>query len=354
MGEFNDSAHGFGFAVEFPTDDIGGTVGRAVSMPDRTLGKTAVGSGIAAAFLCAALLAPQISAVLAEGGDGSSTFFMHEMQAKKAVVRPAFVPVAAPASLGKPVAARANLGRAIYSFTPPAANRIYAAKPRAPRSVIHARLIPASVESSGSAAVGNGRQSVCVRLCDGYFFPVGDLNGASEVPAQEAVCDNLCPGAPTRLYVLPSGSDNIEDAVSVRDSQSYSALPVAFNHTSRTERTCACHAELRPPSQKLLQDFTLRKGDGVMTPKGIKVFHGAQHWPYRRNDFLSLAETQDLSGADRGALAAIEQAAKGIRPVIPVGKPIIAPTKINATPVRTRRDANGKDIRIVGPQANLE
>ena len=343
MSDLTKAAHAFGFAVEFPVDDVNVTAARGEYSPGRKLSKTAVGSGFAAAMLCAMLLAPQISAVLAEGGDGSNTFFLHEQQAKKAAARPVLAPAAAPA------AAPAYLGKALYSFTPAPVRWIHAAKAGAPRNII-----PASTGSGASAAIGNGRQSVCVRLCDGYFFPVGDLNGTDEIPSQEAVCDNLCPGAPTRLYVLPSGSDNIEDAVSVRDSKPYTALPVAFNHTSKTERTCACHAELRLPSQKLLQDFTLRKGDGVMTPKGIRVFHGSHHWPYIRNDFLSLAETKDLSGADWGALAAIERASKGFRPAVAAGKPVSAPTKAIATPMRTRRDSNGKDIRVVGPQAILE
>ena len=56
-----------------------------------------------------------------------------------------------------------------------------------------------------------GREPVCVRLCDGFFFP---LTGASyDTASQSAACNSLCPDAPTEVY-YKSGSDRIEDSIS--------------------------------------------------------------------------------------------------------------------------------------------
>ena len=87
-----------------------------------------------------------------------------------------------------------------------------------------------------------------------------------------------------------------------------------------------------------------------MTPRGIRLFAGAQHWPYKRNDFLSLAATKNLTGSDRGALAAIERVVRGQSQVIKRGTAVASPAlRIAAKTNATTLDANGNTIRIVGP-----
>jgi Protein of unknown function (DUF2865) len=150
------------------------------------------------------------------------------------------------------------------------------------------------------------RRSVCVRLCDGYFFPVGPLSQASDLPDHEAACTGLCPDAPTQLFVQPAGSDNIADAVSSNGAH-YSALPVAFRNRTAADRICACHRG-GAQSFSLREDFTLRKGDSIMTPSGIIVFRGAGRAPFAPNDFTVLAKAS-LPRDKRATLAAIERAA---------------------------------------------
>ena len=323
MASLEKSAHGFGFAVEYSAEP-------GIALPEpRRMNRTAIGAGLAAALISMLVLMPQISAVFAGNDSGSGNFFLQETKGR-AAARPALF----------------NLGAAAVTVPE---------KPQAIRAVGGARLARGAGQPLQLSGAGLGNRSVCVRLCDGFFFPVGDVTSNADVEAQENTCTSLCPGAPARLYLMPAGSDNIDEAVSVREKRPYSALPVAFRHASTTDRTCSCHAERRSSSVALLQDFTLRKGDGVMTPKGIKVFRGAQHWPYKRNDFLSLAETRDVTVADKGALGAIERAAKGLRPLMTKARastPVPA-GKSAAAPVSTRRDAKGNEIRVVGPQAFL-
>jgi hypothetical protein len=150
------------------------------------------------------------------------------------------------------------------------------------------------------------RRGVCVRLCDGYFFPTGALSGEGDLNAQEAACSGLCPDAPTQLFVQPAGSDKIEDAVSPTGAP-YTALPVAFSHRLSTDRTCSCH---RHPGETfaLANDPTLRSGDSIMTPKGIMVFRGTGRVPYALADFTTLAKAS-MPRDKRALLAAIERAA---------------------------------------------
>lgn len=210
---------------------------------------------------------------------------------------------------------------------------------------------PASVSVAAGAPVPLGRRSICVRLCDGFFFPVGDLRDENDIAGHEAACASQCPGAPTKLYMEPGGTDKIDDAYSARGHKPYSALPVAYRHASATGDFCSCHAATAQPALAILRDFTLRKGDSVATPLGIKVFRGAQHWPYKRNDFVGLNQAKELNEQERGTLTALERAAKGLKPVVKsTGK---AEDAKNYTPLASRRDGEGRQVRQVGPQALL-
>lgn len=39
----------------------------------------------------------------------------------------------------------------------------------------------------------------------------------------------------------------------------------------------------------IYQDKTLRRGDAVMTAKGIRIFAGSSSWPYREDDFVAIS-----------------------------------------------------------------
>jgi hypothetical protein len=149
------------------------------------------------------------------------------------------------------------------------------------------------------------RRPVCVRLCDGFFFPVNSFSGLSLIASEKASCAALCPDAPAALYFLPAGSDKIEDAVSA-SGQRYTALPVSLRYRTALDNTCACRRAIgqNPP---YWQDPTLRKGDAVMTPDGFLVFAGAGRSPDRRGDFVALAAAA-MPGDRRAALTAIERA----------------------------------------------
>ena len=144
-------------------------------------------------------------------------------------------------------------------------------------------------------------QSVCVRLCDGYFFPAPASQGGTSA---DAACSSLCPDAPMAAYSIPAGSDRIEDAIS-REGKRYSALPVALRYRSTADNTCACR-RYSPANLDPLADPTLRQGDTVMTGKGFLVFQGAQHVTHPRSDFTLLAAAK-MSKERRTELQTLER-----------------------------------------------
>ena len=166
-------------------------------------------------------------------------------------------------------------------------------------------IVPVPVRSAALA----GERSVCVRLCDGYVFPVGSYRGDADRATHRAICQSACPDAQTALYMLPAGSDGPGGAVNLATGQTYSDLPDAFHYTTVLDDACTCHrAGSKSRTLSLLRDFTLRRGDAVMTPAGVKVFHGGGRFPYRRDDFVALARSHDIRNAERATIGAIERA----------------------------------------------
>jgi hypothetical protein len=167
-----------------------------------------------------------------------------------------------------------------------------------------------------SFSFGYGKP-VCVRLCDGSFFPTSTVSGG------DAACAAQCPDAPTALYTMPT--DRIEDAVS-STGRPYSALPVAKRYQTTFESTCACHRDtVASRAKELLHDTTLRKGDVVMTDRGFRVYEGDGYGASSERDFVSLAQARGLGRSERAALLAMERASAGspapARPSVVAARP---------------------------------
>ncbi|MCU0819488.1 MAG: DUF2865 domain-containing protein [Beijerinckiaceae bacterium] len=108
-----------------------------------------------------------------------------------------------------------------------------------------------------------GRTPVCVRTCDGFFFPV-NFEGLTARDEHGQVCQALCPGAETMVMYMRLGAE-IETAAT-RDGQAYTSYPFALKYRENRDNACFC----RPPGYTAAQ---LAKGqeDLVETRKGDLV-----------------------------------------------------------------------------------
>jgi hypothetical protein len=115
-----------------------------------------------------------------------------------------------------------------------------------------------------------GHRAVCVRLCDGAFFPMTSSPRPGMSLGQEEMCQMQCPGAETALYRMRD--DQIENAVSV-DGEPYTALPNALRFRQRFDAACTC----RPRNGSWAEAFTnrpdptLRSGDQVVSPEQARI-----------------------------------------------------------------------------------
>jgi Protein of unknown function (DUF2865) len=101
------------------------------------------------------------------------------------------------------------------------------------------QMIEKSIENEKKGAnVSAGSYAVCVRTCDGSFFPVSYSGAGSRADSLEEVCRSLCPNADVQLYSFPLGG-TIDQAVST-GGERYVDLPNALKFQQSFDSTCSC------------------------------------------------------------------------------------------------------------------
>jgi hypothetical protein len=132
-------------------------------------------------------------------------------------------------------------------------------------------LDPAFEDELREKARLGGRTPICVRSCDGFFFPV-NFEGLTARDEHGAVCQALCPGAETEVLYMRLGAD-IETAAT-RDGRPYSSLPNAMRYRENRDPACFC----RPPgftvahlAKEQVDIVEARKGDLVVTREQAEV-----------------------------------------------------------------------------------
>ena len=84
-------------------------------------------------------------------------------------------------------------------------------------------------------------RTMCVRSCDGYYFPVSFATVSSHFKDDEAKCHSLC-AAPTDLYIYRNPGEEVEQMVSL-DGRAYAQSKNAFKHRKTLVKGCSCKAE---------------------------------------------------------------------------------------------------------------
>jgi hypothetical protein len=83
-----------------------------------------------------------------------------------------------------------------------------------------------------------GSKAVCVRSCDGSFFPVSYSAGGGRLDELQDMCRALCPNADVSLYTYSPAAD-IQQAVSITGAR-YMDSPTALKYRTSVDPTCSC------------------------------------------------------------------------------------------------------------------
>ena len=82
-------------------------------------------------------------------------------------------------------------------------------------------------------------RTVCVRLCDGFFFPVSFSTLPNHFSHDADQCQSRC-AAPVDLYYYQNPGADIKQAMSVKAQTPYTGLKTAFRYTKEYVHGCSC------------------------------------------------------------------------------------------------------------------
>ncbi len=84
-------------------------------------------------------------------------------------------------------------------------------------------------------------RTLCVRKCDGYYFPISFSTVPARFSADEQTCQSMCPGSNVDLYIYRNPGEDVSQMVSLA-GEPYSALPTAFRYRKEYDAACTCRA----------------------------------------------------------------------------------------------------------------
>ena len=111
-----------------------------------------------------------------------------------------------------------------------------------------------SDEDGGNRGAGNQfgslpfatYRTICVRLCDGYYFPVSFSTLPNHFQRDADACQSKC-AAPVELYYHQNPGAGVDQAVSIKGQANYTALKTAFRYRKEYVHGCSCkEAEYQP------------------------------------------------------------------------------------------------------------
>ncbi|WP_332695968.1 DUF2865 domain-containing protein [Bosea sp. (in: a-proteobacteria)] len=213
-------------------------------------------------------------------------------------------------------------------------------------------LDPDQPQDSGEErARQGGPYTVCVRTCDGFFFPLANSPGGRD--GQDEMCQALCPGTETLAFGMSNGGD-VQNAVSRSTGTPYASLPNALKYTRSFDAACTCRAPGQSWSQALQDAESLieqRKGDIIVTEqRSLEMSRPKPEQPARgKKGAANAPETKPASPAPT-----VLQAAPGDEPTPDTNVPTastesagVGPQRIDGEKTVQRGDGLRRESRSV-------
>ncbi len=83
-------------------------------------------------------------------------------------------------------------------------------------------------------------RTVCVRACDGYFFPVREVASRGHFGEDSQACQSQCPGAEAELYVQKLGANDVFEDMRSITGESYKKMDNAYRFQKEYVQGCKC------------------------------------------------------------------------------------------------------------------
>jgi hypothetical protein len=112
-----------------------------------------------------------------------------------------------------------------------------ARKDKEPTSRLGSELAPNQGDHQPTRT-GGTYKTLCVRLCDGFYFPISYSTSQERFASDAKQCENRCPSR-SRLYVHRNPGGDVNDMVDMR-GRLYRSLPTALLHRTQYVADCTC------------------------------------------------------------------------------------------------------------------
>jgi hypothetical protein len=171
-------------------------------------------------------------------------------------------------------------------------------------------------------------RTVCVRTCDGGYFPVSFATVPARFSDDEKTCKALCPATEATLYTYRNPGEDMNQAVSV-GGQPYASSPNAFRFRQEFNPSCSCKAagQTWADALKSIDDKAAaeQQGDIIVTEESAKK--------------MARPQTKQAAPAKKGSTTAVAPSADAT----PAGG------KPGDTAAAPGASSDNKSIRTVGP-----
>lgn len=170
-----------------------------------------------------------------------------------------------------------------------------------------------------------GTGLVCVRLCDGYFFPLGQRVSVDQDQNADEMCQRRCPAAETQAFSKPGDIDTAVNGSGRR----YASLPNAYRYRRSFDATCTC-------------------GDGAQTQQSPVVLNPepVEPPPHLRGGSERRSNTSAFGpGGPPPPLPA--------EPELDPNRPVIPQDQGERREFRDSRNGVSRTVRVIAPELSL-
>jgi hypothetical protein len=205
-------------------------------------------------------------------------------------------------------------------------------------------------------------RTICVRTCDGFYFPVSYSASQGKFRDDEQACQRMCPASEAVLFTYRNPGEDVNQAVSI-NGQPYTSLPNAFKYRQEFNAACSCKrpGESWAEALKHLDDTTVERGDIIVTDETSKQLAQPKPEPATKGTKQTRAGKADARPQGPVDAAPVAAGAAPASTAPPTGS--ATPTPVTAAPLPDAAqpappapaaapppaDQAKKSIRTVGP-----
>lgn len=102
-------------------------------------------------------------------------------------------------------------------------------------------ITPGGADAPQWSVPGGSYKTVCVRTCDGYYYPISFATQPNRFQEDEKACQKSCPATEVMLFAHRNPGEDISQAMST-NGQLYSSLPNAYKYRQAFDNACSCRA----------------------------------------------------------------------------------------------------------------